>query len=373
MKKIMCVLVLTLGWLVSSRAQAQDVVYGTARADGYEKVTKGAFWSSRPEAKMVFEGSEPPGCTVYTLDKEYFVRFVEAEHNSEDKNYIVFPVGSRVYVKGGKYYSAKCGNEIEFIKPVNSVKIIKKPVEKTVEVSTKKESEPEPEKPKPVVNDTVYKKTVVWEEEYIRNVQVVNSYPDYYGMSLIGWLFMPRCQRWYPCYDRNVYNTYVNNYGFYGNQGNHRPNTIPTPVDNHLHMGGGRGNDNYTTGEGGGRSDNSNTSMGGGRSASVARDGMGRITSSQVSSSNPTAGMVRSSSSSSGVSRNSSYSSGVNTRVANRIYGDTNYDGGSRRISSGVNMVNTKSSFNPSSVRTSSRMSNSGNGLIRSSTSGMRR
>lgn len=105
----------------------QEVSQGQIRTDGYEKITKGAFWDKRPEAKMIFEGSEPPGFTVFTLDKEYFVRFIDAEHNEEDKNYIVFPKGSKVYInKAGVYFSAKCGNQIEYIKPVESIKIIEK-------------------------------------------------------------------------------------------------------------------------------------------------------------------------------------------------------------------------------------------------------
>lgn len=123
MKKVIFCLLIAL---TSSQtfAQAQQIVYGTVRYDGFGKITKGAFWSKRPEAKIIYEGGFPQGCTVYTLEQDYFVRFVDAEHNSGDKNYIVFPAGEKVYMKNGKYFAAICGNEIEFLKPVVQVQIV---------------------------------------------------------------------------------------------------------------------------------------------------------------------------------------------------------------------------------------------------------
>ena len=97
------------------------VSFGTVRTDGYEKITLGAFWKKRPEAKLVYNGSTPPGVEVVTLDKEYFVRFMEKENNGKDNNYIIFPKGSKIYYKNSRCFSAKCGNEIEFIKPVDDI------------------------------------------------------------------------------------------------------------------------------------------------------------------------------------------------------------------------------------------------------------
>lgn len=133
---------LVLFAIASTQAFAQEIVYGSVRTDGYEKISEGALWSKRPEAKMIYGGSYPPGYTVYTLDQDYYVRFIDTEHNSLDANYIVFPKGSTVYKdnQSGKYFAAKCGNEIEYLRPVNQVKIVK--VEKIVEVA---KAEPEPE------------------------------------------------------------------------------------------------------------------------------------------------------------------------------------------------------------------------------------
>lgn len=127
-------LFLVLLAIVSTQAMAQEeVVYGTVRTDGYQKITKGAFWSKRPEAKIIYEGGNAPsGYAVYVLEKDYYVRFIDSEHNNLDRNYIVFPKGEKVYADNvsGSFYSAKCGNEIEFIRPVDMVRIVE--VEKEV-------------------------------------------------------------------------------------------------------------------------------------------------------------------------------------------------------------------------------------------------
>ena len=100
----------------------REVVYGTVRTDGYQKITKGAFWRTRPEAKLIYQGSYPDGFKVITLESDYFVRFVDGESNQNDKNYIIFPQGEKVYeATNGQLYSAKCGNRIEYIRPVNMV------------------------------------------------------------------------------------------------------------------------------------------------------------------------------------------------------------------------------------------------------------
>ncbi len=367
---------LTLGWLVS--VAQQEIIYGTPRADGYDKITKGAFWSTRPEAKMVEEGSIPPGCTVDVLTEQYYVRFIDTEHNQNDDNYIIFPVGAKIYTKGGKYYSAKCGNEIEYLRPVNMVKIVEKPVEKIVEVE-KPAPKPETEKPV-VVRDTVYQQTTVVEETRYEDDVYYRPRP----MIDYSWIVRPILNN--GCYGRPMIvdnRTYVNNYqnnsNYYCKRTNSQPTPTPTPTDNHRYMGGGRGNDNYTTGEGGGRgsdtyntgegggrgSDSYTTGQGGGRSASVTRDGMGRVTNSQVSSvnnrrvdtnNNPTTGMVS--------SRNTNYSSGsnVNVRLANRISSGTSYNPGVRRTPS---MQSQNRSLNSYTSQRSSRPSG-GNGLMSS-------
>jgi|GEM_PF-5317936 len=114
---------------VSIEAQ-QQVVYGTIQSDGYNKITKGAFWVSRPEAKIVYNGGYPDGVEVILLEEEYFVRFAKGENNPLDINYIVFPKGERVYKKNGEYFAAICGNKIIFLQPTNLVQI--KEVEKKI-------------------------------------------------------------------------------------------------------------------------------------------------------------------------------------------------------------------------------------------------
>lgn len=108
---------------------SKEVIYGTVRADGYQKITKGAMWTIRPEAKVIYEGGHPAGYTVVVLEQDYFVRFAEGEHNQFDRNYIVFPRGSIVYTddKTNQFYSAICGNKIEYIRPVDMVTINESP------------------------------------------------------------------------------------------------------------------------------------------------------------------------------------------------------------------------------------------------------
>jgi len=127
----------------------QDVIVGTVRTDGFQKITKGAFWSKRPESKMIYNGSYPPGFKVYTLESNYFVRFADNEHNRDDKNYIVFPKGEKVYVnQDGQYFAAICGNKIEFLRPVDMVNIVKKEDSSSISTSTSNHAS--------VKKDTVY-------------------------------------------------------------------------------------------------------------------------------------------------------------------------------------------------------------------------
>ena len=120
MKKIIFVLAILFGGL-SIFGQT-----GTPRTDGYNNITKGAFWSSRPEAKVIYEGGYPSGYDVTELPSDCFVRFVDKEHNQKDLNYIIFPKGSKIYqdLSTGKWYAAYCGNQIEFWQPVEKTKIV---------------------------------------------------------------------------------------------------------------------------------------------------------------------------------------------------------------------------------------------------------
>jgi hypothetical protein len=148
MRQIVCLLVVFLAFAfglecVGQVSSTKEVIYGTVRTDGYSKITKGAYWLSRPESKMVYQGATPPGVTVYVLESEYFVRFVDGEFNQNDKNYIVFPKGEKVYVMNGQYYAAICGNRIEYIRPVDMVTIKTidaEVVEKTVSKTESKQS-----------------------------------------------------------------------------------------------------------------------------------------------------------------------------------------------------------------------------------------
>ena len=116
-----------LGLQAVGQSLSKEIIYGTVMSDGYQKITKGAMWGTRPVAKSIYEGAHPQGYTVVILEKEYFVRFAENEHNNLDRNYIIFPKGSIVYSddKTGQFYSALCGNRIVYIRPVELVRIMK--------------------------------------------------------------------------------------------------------------------------------------------------------------------------------------------------------------------------------------------------------
>lgn len=235
----------------------EEISAGNVRTDGYEKITKGAFWSVRPEAKMISEGSIPPGCKVYVLSEEYFVRFIESEHNSEDKNYIVFPKGAKVYTKDGLWYAVNCANQIEYIRPVTQVKIIK--------TEPAPELEPKPKTPPVVIRDTV-RKTTVEENHYISS-----TYEDdiYYRQPMLSYWVTP------IMYDNYGYMSYgqpqivdQRTYNNYSSQTNNyiceRSSTRPEhhqskPEAPHASGPGGRGDDNNHASGPGGRSDGGDT------------------------------------------------------------------------------------------------------------------
>lgn len=112
---------LIIALIVSSQAFSQT--------DSYQK-TKGAHWSDRPVARMIYGGSYPPGYTVYILEQDYLVRFIDSEQKSLDD--IFFPKGEKVYQDNttGIYYSAIGGSQIADIKPVEAE--AEQPVDETI-------------------------------------------------------------------------------------------------------------------------------------------------------------------------------------------------------------------------------------------------
>lgn len=198
---------LVLFAIASTQAFAQEIVYGSVRTDGYEKMLEGALWSKRPEAKMIYGGSYPPGYTVYVLDQDYYVRFIDGEHNNFDRNYIVFPKGSNVYKNNetGEYFAAKCGNEIEYLRPVNQVKIVE--VEKIIERAVEKEPEmipvddPAVEPQKVEVEVTVNHPYEYWDDSYRYYNQRMTS-AGLYLYDAFEYLIY-KSSRWYRVpYDR---------------------------------------------------------------------------------------------------------------------------------------------------------------------------
>lgn len=121
--KYFVIMIVTLMLGLQSKSQDQ-ISFGEVRYDGFNKITKKAYWSKRPEAKEVYEGRTPAGVTVYEIDQDYLARFTDDENNGLDRNYIIFPKGQRVYKKGNTVYAAICGNKLEYFKPLVQIKII---------------------------------------------------------------------------------------------------------------------------------------------------------------------------------------------------------------------------------------------------------
>ena len=125
-KMMIMIVTLILGSQLKSKAQDQ-ISFGDVRYDGFNNITKKAYWSKRHEAKEVYEGRTPAGVTVYEIDQDYLARFADGENNGLDRNYIIFPKGQRVYKKGNSVYAAICGNRLEYFKPLVQIKIINTP------------------------------------------------------------------------------------------------------------------------------------------------------------------------------------------------------------------------------------------------------
>ncbi len=132
MKKSMFFLILALGWLGLSAQKS--LVYGPLDRTGFEKVSRGAFWSTRPWAKEIYEGKKLiPGYKVEILDQDHFVMFAQGENNPLDKNYIVFPEGEIIIEKDGIKYAAICGNKISSVRPVSDyANMVADTIEKTI-------------------------------------------------------------------------------------------------------------------------------------------------------------------------------------------------------------------------------------------------
>jgi hypothetical protein len=121
---VLFLVTLALGFECFGQVSPKEVIYGTVRTDGYQKITKGAFWTTRPEAKLIYEGGTPEGYNVFVLESDYFVRFKNGENNQFDQNYIIFPRGEKVYTdRSGQFYSAMCGNKIEYLRRIDLVTI----------------------------------------------------------------------------------------------------------------------------------------------------------------------------------------------------------------------------------------------------------
>ena len=83
--KILIYLLVALLFCSHLSAQNKDFIYGTVKIDAHKKITKGAFWGIRPEAQMVYNNEYPDGIEVKILESDYFVRFIDSEHNNFDR------------------------------------------------------------------------------------------------------------------------------------------------------------------------------------------------------------------------------------------------------------------------------------------------
>ena len=227
MKKIIFVLAILFGGL-SIFGQT-----GTTRTDGYNKITKGAFWWKRPEAKLIYEGGNPSGYKVIPVSSECYVRFVDGEHNSNDLNYIIFPKGAIIYqdISTSLYYAAICGNQIEFWNLTVNTK------ETTYTAKVHK-------------FDTVHKTTYVYDTVVvylttINNNRVINSDFYYYGGASLyyywGYYCPTTCNVGYPvveCTSRDFYHEHPyyheggrhsHDFGHYQTEPFHRRDENPRP------------------------------------------------------------------------------------------------------------------------------------------------
>lgn len=123
----------------------KEIIYGKVSNDGFSKVTKGAFWKIRPEAKAIYYGARPDSLEIYELESNYYASFVEGEHNKEDNNIIIIPKGELVYRdrnnNSDPWKPVKCANQLAFLRPVDMVTI------KTIVINNSTTFEPKKEFP----------------------------------------------------------------------------------------------------------------------------------------------------------------------------------------------------------------------------------
>lgn len=336
----------------------KETVYGSINYDGFHGIEKGFMWTKRPEAKEIFEGRIPSGVDeIKTLDGDYFVKFVEGEYSSLDKNYIVFPKGEVIYKKNGHWFSSRCGNMIENWVKKDDVQIIEKIVEKIVEVE-----KPQPAPPV-VIKDTVVHTTYIEEN----NIQRNNYYEDdiyYRPEPLLYWVTPIMYNSYGSSYygqpmqvNQQQYNTYITNTSNYVCERSIvRPeHPQPKPEAPHASGPGGRGDEgNHTSGPGGrgdgatgdgnhaggpdGSGNGNNNATGSGGRSSMSRNS-GRI--SPISDVSPKSASTNNR----GTASRSSYSTG-NSR--------TNYSRNSRQSYSGGTGSNYRTNYNSGASRTSS-------------------
>ena len=198
-------------------AQVKETVYGSINYDGFKAVSKGAMWAKRPEAKEIFEGRIPAGIQeIKKLETDYLITFVPNEHNKLDGNFIIFPAGEIIYKKDGRWFSARCGNEIQFWRPLNEVQV----VEKTAEASQQPIANGNPqqvvaveEQPTQIVYVQGQPRTIVYNSGY----SDYQYYDDYYSYFYRGFR-----------YNCNYYNNYSNSnfrrgYNYGNNYHHYRP------------------------------------------------------------------------------------------------------------------------------------------------------
>lgn len=111
------------------------LIYGPLDDTGFQKIKKGAMWSKRPWVKTIFEGGAlPEGCDTLTITEDSFGMFAQNEHNDLDRNFIIFPAGSKFIKKGGELYYAYCGNKVQTLRPVVELDNMISGIEKGIKI-----------------------------------------------------------------------------------------------------------------------------------------------------------------------------------------------------------------------------------------------
>ena len=112
-------LILLVVVLVGFQAKAQKSLVNIDATRYYALVSKGYYWKGRPEAKEIYEGRIPEGVDeIYQFQELYFIEY--EEHTEADNNFVVAPVGVRLYRKASQWYDSYCGNKVKSFIPVNT-------------------------------------------------------------------------------------------------------------------------------------------------------------------------------------------------------------------------------------------------------------